>query len=426
MSKESIIALSLIFICQVFPKCEDIYPEAGKICPDFVLKNIKYFEKRQAGLHDFKGKWLVLDFWNKTCSSCISSFPKISELQKEMGDKVQFMLVGIQDQENQIELMYDKFKEKEKLVMPCAFDSSLANRWDIFTAPYIIVIDPNGKVQAITYSVNAENLLNLMKGAPHHLPKAYRVHEEMKDTMIAYDEKRPLLINGNGGVDSEFLFRSLLSAFNSAKQHVYVISSIYNEERPGTFQVLGATIANLYMYAYVGTVTPDSDFYPNPIVEIKDTLLFRAYKEFCYSLHIPPYISTKQRMMDVMQRDLTNYFPYTAKIEERKFPCFKLVVLTSDAKRTLASKGGRASFKVVVPKVEFIATNYDFGSFLALLGRFNGNDIINATDITGNIDIHFNGFLASIVEVKAELNKHGLDLIPAERPLKVLVIREKS
>ncbi len=425
MSKVSIIALCLIFICQVFPKCEDIYPEAGKICPNFVLRNIKYFEKKQAGLHDFKGKWLVLDFWNKTCSSCISSFPKISELQKEMGDKIQFMLVGIQDQENQIEPMYDKFKEKEKLVMPCAFDSSLANKWDIFTAPYIIIIDPSGKVQAITYSVNAENLLNLMKGTPHHLPKAYRVHEEMKDTLIAYDDKKPLLINGNGGVDSEFLFRSLLSSFNGAKQHVYVISSIYNEERPGTFQVLGATIANLYMYAYVGTVTPDSDFYPNPIVEVKDTLLFRSYKEFCYSLQIPPAISTKQHMMDVMQRDLTNYFPYSATIEERKFPCLKLVALSSDAKPTLTSKGGRASFKVVVPKVEFIATNYDFGSFLGLLGRFNGNEIINATDITGNIDIHFTGLLASITEVKSELNRHGLDLIPAERPLKVLVIREK-
>lgn len=419
-------ALLLAIICQLSPKDEGAYPETGRACPDFVLRNIKYFEKREATLHDFKGKWLVLDFWNKTCSSCISSFPKINELQKQMGDRVQFMLVGIQDREGQIEPMFDKFKEKERLIVPCAFDSSLASKWDIYTAPYIIIVDPAGKVQAITYSINAESLANLMKGKVHHFPKAYRVHEEVKDDLIPFDEKKPLLVNGNGGADSSFLFRSLLSSFDGEKQQVYFPSSMYDNARPGSFQVLGATLPNLFMYAYVGMVYPDSGFSYYPIVEVKDTMLFQSYKKFCYSLYAPLFLSTKERMGEIMRRELENCFSYVAAIEERKFPCLKLIALSEEAKQQLKSKGSKTSAKVIIPKVEFVVESYDFSTFLGLLGRYNGNVIIDGTGITGNIDIHFNGLLADINEVKAELKRHGFDLVPAERSLKVLVIRDRN
>jgi hypothetical protein len=41
------------------------YPEVGKPCPDFTLNNVAYYSKKKVSLNDFKGKWLILDFWNK-------------------------------------------------------------------------------------------------------------------------------------------------------------------------------------------------------------------------------------------------------------------------------------------------------------------------------------------------------------------------
>jgi hypothetical protein len=54
------------------------YPEVGKPCPDFTLHNIEYYSKKEASVKDFRGKWLILDFWNKGCGACIASFPKIN------------------------------------------------------------------------------------------------------------------------------------------------------------------------------------------------------------------------------------------------------------------------------------------------------------------------------------------------------------
>src|SRR5438309_1226849 len=86
------------------------YPEIGKPCPDFTLNEIYNYPKSKASLQDFKGKWLILDFWSRGCTACIQSFPKLNELTKEFKDKVQIVLVGVDDK--LIRKMYEKFRQK--------------------------------------------------------------------------------------------------------------------------------------------------------------------------------------------------------------------------------------------------------------------------------------------------------------------------
>ena len=140
MKRITLISFMIFGISLLFGQTSNtvVYPEVGKPCPDFMLRNITCYPKQQATLKDFFGKWLVLDFWNKGCGACVASFPKTSALQKEFNEKVQFMLVGIEDKENKIQPMYAKYREKENLIMPCAFDSLLANRFDVFSAPFIV------------------------------------------------------------------------------------------------------------------------------------------------------------------------------------------------------------------------------------------------------------------------------------------------
>src|ERR1700694_4067946 len=89
-----------------------IYPEIDKPCPDLMVKNVEYFTKKEVRISDFKGKWLVVDFWTKYCGACVNSFPKIDSLQKEFKDKLQFLLIGLEDKEQKIRPMFAKFKEK--------------------------------------------------------------------------------------------------------------------------------------------------------------------------------------------------------------------------------------------------------------------------------------------------------------------------
>src|ERR1700761_6504038 len=74
-------------------------PIIGKPCPQFVIKNIHYFNKSQASNKDFLGKWLVLDFWSKHCGACVASFPRINSEYKALRGQVQYIMVGRQDKE---------------------------------------------------------------------------------------------------------------------------------------------------------------------------------------------------------------------------------------------------------------------------------------------------------------------------------------
>lgn len=429
MKKIGLLLFLLSFLCSLRAQNEK-YPTVGQPCPDFLLRNIKYYSIPKATLKDFKGKWLVLDFWNKSCGACIASFPKVSALQKEFGDKVQFMLVGIQDKEKQIEPLYARFREHENLIVPCAFDSVLANQFDIYTAPYIIVINELGVVQSISTSLNSADMREFLKGNVPRLAKAYRVHEEeVVDSLVPYNPKKHFLVNGNGGIDSVFLFRSIFTIFDYFKQHASVPRSIEGDIYKGRFQVLGVPLEVLYNYAYYGISRPDSGYNSRAILEVENQTLFQysySHNEnlFCYSLTVPESKANKEDMEFIMRRDLENYFGYTAAVEERKFPCFRLVA-TESAKEQLRTKGEARRFKFTVPKIEFIAQNFSIDDLLRILRNFSGKDIIDGSGITGNIDIHINCILNDINDVSRELRNHGLDLVPDERVKKVLVIRDK-
>jgi thiol-disulfide isomerase/thioredoxin len=405
---------------------KDDYPSIGKSCPDFILRNIRYFSERQATLKDFKGKWLVLDFWNKGCGACVASFPRVSAMQKEFGNKVQFIMVGIEDRENQIEPMFAKFRKKENLVMPCAFDSLLANRWDIYTAPHIIVLDDEGIVRAITSSFHKEDMQGFLSGNPPHLNNPFKYDWE-NDSRIPFDEKMPFLVNCNGGKDSVFLFRSLLSMFNGVEQHQFFPHSIAEDSAKGKFQVLGATLYNLYNYAYYGTTWPhDSAYHTYPVLEIKDSSLFKynSYNEFCYSLLLPPLQATKVRMQKIMQQDLQNYFGYDTQIGERKFPYWRLVT-SEAAKMKLKTKGGIGFYDM--SHAGFCVRNYPIENLLDYVKQslgLNGATLINETGIKGNIDITLDCIDTDFNDMKRALREKGLDLIQDEETLKVLVIKD--
>lgn len=411
--------------CEQIP--EPTYPDVGKPCPSFTLRNIRYFKLNKATLQDFRGKWLVLDFWNKYCGACVSSFPRVSALQKRFVDNVQFMMVGIQDAEREIEPMFRRLHEEENLAMPCGFDSLLAQRFDIYAAPYIIVIDPAGIVQAITYSLNTEDIIGFLEGRPPRLQKAYRMHEDEAPKTF-FDHQRPFLINGNGGPDSVFLFRSLLSVWDGFTQVWDIPKTIERDSAKGMFQVVGVPLIRLFHFAYSGKSWPDSDYAMEPILEVRDSSLFQwstVHSEnlFCYSLQIATNKAGRQSLQQKLRRDLEDYFGYTAAVEMRHFPCWRLIA-TPEARRRLASRGGKEVFEKIIFKADFKARNWPFRNFVRLLQAHCKEKIIDETAIRGNIDIKIESALSDIEAIRAAIQPWGLDLEPAQESHRVLVIRD--
>lgn len=332
-------------------KIEEIpyYPEVGKPCPDAALTDIRYFNKKKARIKDFRGKWLILDFWNRTCGACIASFPHMSELQKELGDKVQVMMVAIQDPDKQVDQIYSKYRAKQKLLMPCDFDSALANRFDILTTPYSILIDDKGFVRAITTTIHTKEMKAFLAGENPTLTKVYRMHEDEPNTesvnkVTAFDPARPLMINGNGAADTNFLYRSVLSAWapNTRFRPIVSVEAGMRELGGKGFQALGVRLTDLFFYAYLGLSGPSDRvaFHDKPVLEVKDTTLFAAETKnrFCYALNLASKTDIG-RVLEIMQGELKNYFGYEASIETRRLPCLKLVAQPGAAEKL---KIGRA------------------------------------------------------------------------------------
>lgn len=417
-------------------------PDVSKPCPDFILRNIKYYPIKQAGLRDFKGKWLVLDFWNKGCSSCVQGFPHMNAIQKEFANRVQIMLVGRQDEQAQIQPMYDRFRERENLILPCAFDSSIANRWCIYTCPHYIILDEAGIVQGITNTINRDEIAAFLRGEHPHLDITY--HSECSDFIdprdhkFSYDYKKPFLIHGNGADDSDFLFRSVLSRFDHQTQEqswpshldLHAVNSSYPA---GVFQAIGIPLVYLYNFAYFPRDrwnSVDTEMYGNyfsqPIIETADSEIFHYDFEvptknvFCYSLIMPGEKATKQRMQQMMQRDLQNYFGFAVSIETRKFPCWKLVA-TDDARAKLRTAGGISELIELIPRAEYKLQNLPVKRLFRIIGRL-GDPILDETGIDGNIDITID--CVDSEDMLRSLKENGLSLVPATKEMKVLVIRD--
>jgi thiol-disulfide isomerase/thioredoxin len=414
------------------------FPEINKPCPDFILKNVEYYSKSEVSLKDFKGKKIILDFWASYCLPCIESFPKTNELQKKFEGKMQFVLVGKEDAN--VRNIYDKMRTLKKLDLPVVYDSFLFRRFGITSMPFVIWIDESGIVKAITNAndVNEKNIQSFLDG------RSFSFKNKSYNAQLDYDWRQPLLIYGNGGKDTNFLFRSILTSWDpSIPQTVPVFVSstnkrnwsfVYKDRVQGT----GLWLSYLYELAYGDTVLhlPDyrdtssyGEYWIKPILEVKDSSAFEYdFKTgrgiYSYSLIVPKGKASAQFMQRTMQRDLEDYFGFAANIEKRKMPYWRLIVINQKAKNDLTTKGGNS-----VDKTTHFAIHYKNMPVKALIWQLWGHNqdsppFVDETGIAGNIDIDFDANLMNFDEFKKGLNKCGLDLIKGEREMKVIVIRD--
>lgn len=419
------------------------FPEVGRTCPIYTLRNIKYYRLRQAGPSDFKGKWLVLDFWNKNCGSCVASFPRTDAMQKVFHGKVQFMLVALQDRQGQIEPMYDRFREKEQLDLPCAFDSGICNQWCISTCPHIIIIDPAGMVQGVTNHVDSGQMASFLRGDHPSLVNTYhsqcRDFDDPRDATVLFNPKKPFLMDGNGGNDSDFLYRSILSRWRPGQpgfDHEEIDYPAVDARYPkGYFQIMRLPLSNLYLYAYFGRnnwAPGDTAWYgkylEEPIVEAPDSDLFHydygpTFKNlFCYSLIIPGDQGNGERLRQIMQRDLKNYFGFDASIETRRIHCWKLIA-TADARLKLRTNGGQGDqYTSIIPRARFRLHNAHVQRLILAICGFVKGDIFDETGIDSNIDITMD--CVNLDDMLQSLHANGLSLVPTEKDMKAIVIRD--
>lgn len=423
-----------------------IYPKVGEPCPNFELKNVEDFHKKDVTLNDFKGKWLVLDFWGEFCSGCIASFPNINELQKEFKDSIQFLLITDTYQNPQTaKTFYKKIKSKFDLTVPIVFENDVVRNFGVNGLPTIIVIDPRGIVKAITLKITRKNIQDLLAGKPTDFRPAYLLNQRpYKD----YDYTKPLLLDNNGGDEQEFISRSL---FVKCKPTMPTYSVAIDTGRIELFRM---TLRGLYNFAFTGTdfwtnedTTLYGKFYRKPILEVADSSLFQTNNVslenyFCYSSWFRPIKLSDDRkflynfqndtlLQEKLQRDLENNFNFEARIEMREMPYYRLTAAPDALSKLKTKYKDSSSFEAPYGrKAGFVAKNVPMNAVITCLlvapdAIFHkGLDIVDETGIKDNVDFDIKAIYTD--DWLKELKNYGLSVELARKKMKTIVIRDKN
>lgn len=421
-------------------------PEVNKSLPNYTFENVTYYQSKSVSLSDFKGKWLLLDFWFVNCASCISSFPKINKIQKEFKHTLNYLLVGINEEQKfggkDIEKLYEGMRDRQNLELISAYDSILNFRWGIWSMPHIIIVDPNGIVKYITSGsdMTVEKIREMIEG---------------KD--VKFKEKDPMrpeydVTTFPGSADNKLVYRSILTRSNGETpvgNNFFRFARWSEEGRKHGFYITSVSLKKLYYLAYSGKADwePGDSLHHMPlhsevVCEAKDSAMFDSDPDltppdfkglYSYNLAVPADKSKNPGfMMNVLQKDLQTSFGFKVNVEKRKMQVWELVI--SDIKKAgmLKTKGrdeyiGDGTESFAFPS-GFTARNIPLKTiFFNITYYIGGQDcswFYDATGITHNIDIELKAVMTDFNDIQKALRKNGLEFRKALKEFNVIVVKD--
>lgn len=123
--------------------------QIGQPAPDFTIKD-GFGNKHQ--LSDYKGKYILIDFWASWCGPCKEEFPALRKLNSHFKDK-NFMMIGVSLDDKSLEKNWKQTIKTEKLDWLQLsdlkhWDSDIVKLYSVYSIPANILIDSEGRIIA--------------------------------------------------------------------------------------------------------------------------------------------------------------------------------------------------------------------------------------------------------------------------------------
>lgn len=114
--------------------------------PGFTLPDLN---GKKVSLSDFKGRWVVLDFWGSWCGWCVKGFPALKEAYAKYGDKI--VVIGIDCNESEADWRAGVKKYELPWINLYNGDNrELYTAYNIEGFPTKAIINPEGKLVDLT------------------------------------------------------------------------------------------------------------------------------------------------------------------------------------------------------------------------------------------------------------------------------------
>ncbi len=394
----------------------------GEQIDGLIIENVQHFKKNQITTNDLLGKWTILDFWTTGCTACVKSFPKINDLQKKFS-QIQFILITNDGKRYPgVRKIYDKFRKNMGLELASAFDSVLFKKFNIQSVPFIIVLDPHGKVHStpVSTDITEENLMKLINNPTYAFTTMRNEEKKMWKHWINPNE----LDSGHTALQSILVRND--NEWSSGNVQ------LDSDTLMGVYQVTNVLAKKLYMIAtnwYKFASPFKNQYWPSPVLETRN--LNDPVKEklgddvsYNYSLTMPKDLSSGNSIRKRLAVDLDSYFGTYVVIEDREMPYWALTALPG-AKMRLSNEENKFDWKAGPTGLN---AKGDMGFITSFLYQYVGKDlpIVDETNIKDQIHFKFEAVMTDIGDVQKALKKEGLLLQQKTKLMKVLVIKSTS
>ena len=121
-------------------------PEVGDRAPDFTVKTL---DGKELKLADFRGKFVLLDFWATWCAPCLAEMPNLQAVQDQYARDPRFALIGLslddQPRPAASSVKALKLSWRQGFVGP---DSPIVSAYGATAIPATFLIGPDGTILA--------------------------------------------------------------------------------------------------------------------------------------------------------------------------------------------------------------------------------------------------------------------------------------
>jgi cytochrome c biogenesis protein CcmG/thiol:disulfide interchange protein DsbE len=117
-------------------------PLVGGPAPPF---NLKTFEGQTINLSDFKGRFVVLNFWATWCVPCIKEIPEFQKAHQSLSPKVQIIGINLAESKEKV----GEFVEINRLSFPVLLDEygNVSQEYEVIHLPVTYFITPDGIIR---------------------------------------------------------------------------------------------------------------------------------------------------------------------------------------------------------------------------------------------------------------------------------------
>lgn len=362
------------------------------------------------------GKPAIIYVFSSHCSNSFTSLPQLKHLQQQYSTQVQFLLIGRADET--IEPTYHRFALWYNLHFPFSMDSHFHKKLDTGYLPTLIWVDRLGRITALTgnYEATNDNIKLFLEGKSIHV-KQYLSPDVLTGILKGLDN------------DSTVLVRSELTEWTK-EEPVGVPFAIDFEKN--YFQALGVSLKQLYYFAFTGKTywASDDPLYNNfaklIVVDSFQAALCSVDWEKLYNYRIA-FKKTPDSIafLKTLQEDLNRSMPYTAKVENRMMPYWKLVIKNGDTTR-FSPKHSHTKGIFTLASVNY--ENHPFKWLVVNLQLLYTQEqpIIDETGISGNVDLKFEAIMSDRSSLRQGLQQAGLDLIEGHKLMDTIVLTPKE